>query len=263
MNGIATWFDNPHHFLILFFTAWVVLAALGMRSRAKYAMAAAKNPQSILGFVGAFFRRPGDRAFLQSQGWSYQKRATIQWPGRFSLPPLASPSLAVKDLASGNLDGSRCTAFTVVGGTSGWASVEMIEMSVVLPTLTIEPVLLDPSKGIWLHATPFESESVDFNERWRVQSADPRFASAVLSPRVMARLMEGDLADVMIGIDGGALVNLFPGPIPDDRVLPHFALLRELLHLIPQGILNDFGTPRPDADGATWNAPAPPGPATP
>ncbi len=266
MNGFSAWFEDPSHFIVLFVAVAVVLFALRAWSVAKHVKSAVSNRQSILGFLGSMVRMPGDRSLLRAQGWDYRSRATIQWPGRFSLPVLASTSLTAINFASADIDGARHTAFTAVGGTGGTggvASIEMIDTPVVLPTLTIEPHFTDSGHGIWLDSVAFVSESIAFNKRWSVQSVDTRFASAVLSPLVIARLMGDDLADVAIGIDGAAIVNLFPGPIPDDRVLSHFALLRELLRLIPQGIVNDFGTARPDADGGSWQKPTRPRPPTP
>lgn len=219
--------------------------------------------------IGKQFRPSADLSFLRAQGWEYARRADLQWQGRFALPPLASPTpVPVADLAWADVEGLRCTAFTTSAALEGLGSkafitvngqatvwIEMVDLPVVLPPLAIYPpwLLADVEHANRFLGQPFSSESADFNARWTIRGGDPRYLSAVLSPRVMDRLLGDDLADMVICLDGAAIVSWFPGPLAAEAILPRMAILRDLVRRIPQQVLNDFGTPRRDVNGGRWD----------
>lgn len=208
----------------------------------------------LLRLISKLFRPPADRSFLRAQGWEYAPRADLQWQGRFALPPLAMPTaMTVTDLAWADVEGLRCVAFTTWSGHA-MVSIEMVELPVVLPPLAIYSPWLDDEeeRRSPFPGQPFSSESGDFNARWTVRGGDPRYLSAVLSPRVMDRLLQDDLTDMIITVDGAAIVNWCLGPVAAETVLPHMTILRDLVRRIPQHVLDDFGAPRPDANGGPW-----------
>jgi hypothetical protein len=130
----------------------------------------------------------------------------------------------------------------------------MFDLPVVLPPMSIYPPLFDDEgeQRDWFPGRPFLSESADFNDRWKVRGGDPRYVSAVLSPRVMDWLLRDDLTDMVICVDGAAIVISYPGPLAAESILPRTAILRDLARRIPQHVLNDFGTARPDLNGGRW-----------
>ncbi len=245
MSALPPWITEPGHFVPLIALVFALILVSNLARARRYV-----GP--IFPLVGTLFRRPADRSFLRAQGWEYARRADLQWQGRFALPPLAMPTaMTVTDLAWADVEGLRCVAFTAWPGAI--VSIEMVELPMVLPPLAVYSPWFDDERRSLFPGQPFTSESADFNARWTVRGGDPRYLSAVLSPRVMDRLLRDDLTDMAISVDGAAIISWFPGPVAAETVLPHMAILRDLVRRIPQHVLHDFGTPRPDANGGRWD----------
>jgi hypothetical protein len=262
VNALLHWLTEWGHLMTLA-VALFVLAVVSILVRDRRSL----RPGFRL--IGKQFRASADLSFLRAQGWERAPRAYLQWQGRFALPPLASPApISVTDLAWADVEGLRCTALTTWAAIEGLGSaafvtvngqarvwIEMVDLPVVLPPVAIYPpwLLGDVEHANPFLGQPFSSESADFNARWAIRGGDPRYLSAVLSPRVMDRLLGDDLTDMVICLDGAAIVGWFPGPLVAEAILPRMAILRDLVRRIPQQVLNDFGTPRPDANGGPWD----------
>jgi hypothetical protein len=203
-------------------------------------------------------RLPGSRAFLRERGWDFVPSGAITWTRPLAAQPLAGfRNLVVVDFAWGMSDGVVCAAFVArLPGTIRIA-IEMADLPRPLPPILLCPAVLDNTFTKIPSAHPFLSESADFNATWVVRAQDPRYASSILSPRVMERLLHDDASDLWLIIDGGAVISITePAIIPNDRIAAHLAVLQDLIALIPQATYNEFATGAP-ANSWGWAAKTP------
>ena len=196
-------------------------------------------------------RRPGSRAFLRDRGWNFVREGAITWTRPLAVQPLAGfRNLVVVDFAWGMSDGVVCAAFVARLPGAIRIAIEMADLPRPLPPLLLGPAVLDNTFTKLASAHPFLSESADFNAAWIVRAQDARYASAILTPRVMERLLKDDASDMWLIIDGGALITITEDAVvPNDRIALHLAVLRDLTSLIPPATYADFGTGSP---GNSW-----------
>jgi hypothetical protein len=196
-------------------------------------------------------RVPGSRAFLRERGWSLVPWGSITWTRPLAVRPLSgSPEQIVTDFAWGVSDGVVCAAFVaqIAGGVK--FAIEMADLPRPLPPLVLCPAVYDVGITALPSAHPFLSESVDFNANWVVRAQDARYASSILTPRFMERLLKDDASDMWLIIDGGALMTITNGGVvPNDRIAAHLTVLRDLISLITPATYADFATGAP---GTSW-----------
>ena len=225
----------------LFFLTWMVLFARGV----------SRGRRAFIPALRLIFRRPGSRAFLRERGWNFVARGAITWTHRLALRPLSEArDLTVTDFAWGMTDGVVCAAFLAYPPDGHMLAIEMADLPRPLPPLELRPSVFDAALATSSSAPAFLSESVDFNAKWVVRARDGRYASAILTPRFMERLLREDASDMELTVDGGALITTTsPAIIPNDRIAAHLAVLRDLISLIPPATYADFGTGSP---GNSW-----------
>ena len=196
-------------------------------------------------------RSPGSRAFLLDRGWTIIREGAITWTRPLAVQPLAGfRNVVVADFAWGASDGIVCAAFVAQLPGMVRIAIEMADLPRPLPPLVLCPAVLDHTFTQLPSAHAFVSESADFNAAWVVRARDARYASAVLTPRFMERLLMDDASDMWLIIDGGALITITPSTaVPNDRIAAHLAVLRDLMSLITPAVYTDFGTGSP---GNSW-----------
>jgi hypothetical protein len=90
-----------------------------------------------------------------------------------------------------------------------------------------------------LRPQTIELESEWFNQSYRVLADDPRFAHAVVHPRMMELLLQR--GEVPWRIDGADLIGWAEGPLEMGNVLRRIAVLSEVAGLIPPFVFTDYG----------------------
>jgi len=197
------------------------------------------------------YRGRGCRAFLSDRGWNVVRTGAITWTRPLAVRPLAEyPDLVVADFAWGMSYGAVSAAFVARLQGEERIAIEMADLPAPLPPLVVCPVVFDHTLTELASGHAFLSESTDFNATWVVRAQDSRYASAILTPRFMERLLADDASDMWLIIDGGALMTITQdADIPDDRIAAHLAALPELVALIPPAVYADFATAAP---GNSW-----------
>ncbi|MFB6726465.1 DUF3137 domain-containing protein [Kribbella sp. NPDC056345] len=116
----------------------------------------------------------------------------------------------------------------------GPAPVHLIALTlpVALPQLTV-------SKDSALPGRDFELESQSFNEQFRVQADDQRFASAVLQPRLMEWMLQNP--DLRWHLAGNALVSWGYGEVAPTDILARLEAMAGVIDRIPPFVLTDYG----------------------
>ncbi|NOL40356.1 DUF3137 domain-containing protein [Kribbella sandramycini] len=115
--------------------------------------------------------------------------------------------------------------------------VVAVELPVLLPDLVVG------ERGQFeLPLARFESESEAFNRAFDVYSADQRYSSAVLHPRMMEFLLANP--GLRFRIFGPLIVIAAPAPWTVPGTLAVLPVLHGIAERIPPFVLQDFGRPR-------------------
>jgi hypothetical protein len=131
-----------------------------------------------------------------------------------------------------------------------------LQLPAYLPRLTVttENVLTRLGNAVGV-TSDIELESEDFNRAFRVHSADPKFASDVLSPRVMETLLAR--RHLSWRIDGADIICWEDGRLSPAGVLEAASLLGVVVAGVPSFVWHDHGLaadpprqPEPPRQGA-------------
>ncbi|GIG54007.1 hypothetical protein [Demequina activiva] len=188
--------------------------------------------------------------FARAHGWEHVS-ATSEYGSRFRAYPFSTGVRRRQEsLIRGEFGGVRCATFAHVyeetSGHSGEQSVPiahqvvMAELPVALPRIDIVPEAVGQQVLQLLGGTDVEVESYEFNRRWRVITADPRYARAVLDPRMIDRLIADDADGLMLRIEGGAVYTWQPGRQGADALARRLAVVTGVARRVPQHVLRQY-----------------------
>lgn len=125
------------------------------------------------------------------------------------------------------------------------------------PLLTI-----DPRGGI--HKPPeavnpgsvVSLESADFDDAWIVRSPDAQFAHAFCHPRLMARLLEPDAADLSVLVHADSVAVHALGRTDLERLEARAAVLVDIVGLLPPHLRGQYASRRPQqGHRRLWRSP--------
>lgn len=175
---------------------------------------------------------------------------TRRYSRRFtSFPFGAGYDRLQRDVLSGTLEGVSWVTFThlfhtqeetTAGMTDQVFQVTLVELPVSLPGIEFVPETLASRFARQLGRGDIDVESHAFNEHWRVVCDDPRYAHAVLTPRMVARLLEPDVAELAIRIEGSALLCWQAGRQGTEKLTRKVAALAALARRIPRHVVIDY-----------------------
>lgn len=194
-------------------------------------------------------RRALFAAWAAAHGWQYDERSSVL-VGRWSAWPFRGANRTAHDVLTREVDGCRVTSFTHGGawwprmrarGAAG-LHVVMTTLPTTFPCLTITPEDRYSRTAEAVGLRDIQMESAEFNARWRVVSADARFAHAVLQPRLMARLLEPDVEGMSMLVEDRDIALFAPGRTLPSDVEPRAALLAELVRMVPRYLPDDHPT---------------------
>lgn len=195
-------------------------------------------------------RREALQEFAAAQGWAYDRRddsLVRRWAG----PPFQrGSSRRATNVLRGTFEGVPMTAFdyqyTVRSGSGDNRSSTTYRFGVCVMALpTAMPDLQVVPEGIFgrmrsaLGFSGISLESEDFNRAFRVSCGDARFASDVLHPRMMERL----LADPGEGwrFEGADAVLFDEGRQSPAEIMRRVRLLRDVLGAVPDFVWRGRG----------------------
>lgn len=209
----------------------------------------------VVGGIGALLakgRRDALQAWALENGWTLHgsdRSLVSRWPGQ---PFRTGSSRRATEVTSGPAtpaSGRRALSFrysytTHDGGEHGSTTTHEHHVVAVflpspLPALDLVPEGLGTKIAKAFGGQDIQFESADFNRRWRVTGPDLRFAHDVVHPRVMARLLEPDVAGMRFRFVGDALLTWYPGRPRLDTVLWTAARLDEMIDLVPSYVWDD------------------------
>lgn len=160
-------------------------------------------------------------------GTGSQRRATQVMTGAFG--PYQALSFAYR-YTTGSGKNRQSHVVHVVG----------MGLPAFLPDLDLSP------DGVLARLSAFgrgdlDLESEEFNKRWRVEAPDPRFAHAVLHPRLMERLVRDDATGMSIRVQGTDILSLTGGEPDLDQLARRLGVLRAVVDSVPRFVWLDHG----------------------
>ena len=194
----------------------------------------------IVAFVLRRRREGALAAWAALNGWEYRGSApelTELWRG---LPFGVGTSRRATEVLAGTWQGRPATSFqyryTVKSGDNRQTHtfhVLTLTLPAFLPTLELIPEGLATRFATALGGQDLSFESEDFNRAWRVTSRMPRFASDVVHPRLMERLLRPG-ARANLRIEGTEILTWSAGTPDLDLIAPRRGLLDAVVRSIPR-----------------------------
>jgi hypothetical protein len=206
-------------------------------------------------FVGAWYlaslserqRHARNRAFAARMGWSYvaEDRAL---PKTFESTPFGvGHSRRATDVMRGVVRDRGVLVFgyhyeTGSGGDEHRFDLQVCVVDVPgrVPIVRLSPENLGTRIATALGGVDVEVESDDFNREWKVWTRDKRAAHALLSPRMIERLLERDLAGRTIAFEPGMVFTATAGKLDLPATEQPFDLLCDLADLVPPFLEQDY-----------------------
>lgn len=118
--------------------------------------------------------------------------------------------------------------------------VTVAELPVVLPRIDIVPRGFSPAALRALGGQEIHVESHEFNQRWRVVCRDPRYAHAVIDPRMMERLLWSDVQGMAVRIEGGAVLEWAAGRQGAADAARRFGAVVGIARRIPDHVVREY-----------------------
>lgn len=226
--------DNPT--LVVVLAVVLVLGVLGYR------------------FYDRYRRGRGLAEWAAARGWEVIAQPfglTAGWRGR----PFRGNGRAL-EAVTGLVDGREAYSFLYRYTTGSGDKKETHEYHVVAHRLParLGRLELTPDDGSAKVAKFFGAKDQDFeldefNRAWRVDAEPPRFASDVLHPRLMERLLAPDARGQNLRIDGDTILWWREGKPRLDDIDRSLALMAEVVAAVPPFVWHDHGhVPDPATD---------------
>ena len=200
-----------------------------------------------------------ERLFAAStvRGWTYTRSRpdlADRWTGQ---PFGRGDNRKVADVLEGDWHGRPFLAFTYTYETSSTDSkgdrsttthrfgVVVLQLPAWLPTLEVTPEsFLDRAAGAVGLGNDLEMESEDFNRAFQVRASDAKFASDVLPPRAMERLLAAPRSAWRI--EGLSVLTWDDSPFEPEEIERRLADLEAVVSAIPAFVWKDHGYDPPD-----------------
>jgi hypothetical protein len=188
------------------------------------------------------------REFAAQIGWRYvgtDPNLRDRWKG---MPFGTGSSRRVSEVLVGTYAGRPAVSFqyrytTGSGDDRQTHTFHVIALSlpVWLPGLQLTPQGLGARLAMAFGGQDIELESADFNKAWRVEARDAKFASDVLHPRTMERLLRADARGLSLRLEGGDVLCWEAGSHDIDVLAARLGVMSALADGIPRFVWLDNG----------------------
>lgn len=188
------------------------------------------------------------RAWAAQVGWTYVGRNSAlvgRWRGE---PFGVGSGRAASEVVTGTWAGRPATSFAYEYTTGSgknrsthYFHVVALALPTYLPTLELTPDGAGAKIAKAFGGQDLQLELDAFNERWRVEAHDPRFAHSVLHPRLMERLMAADTWGMRIRIEGTDILCWADGRPRLEAVARRLQVLNAVVDHVPRFVWLDHG----------------------
>ncbi|MGZ0151386.1 hypothetical protein ACXJJ3_30330 [Kribbella sp. WER1] len=173
-----------------------------------------------------------DRRVREAAELGWYPAPTDPWLAKVAAQLYSPQGTAERMIAGRRIRALDFTYSTTSTSTAAKCHVIAYDLPYALPPLTVGPKNpLVPSQ---------EFESARFNQQFTVESGDPRYASAVLNPRMMAILVD-EYEHWSWRIEGRTLVTWGSGYWTTPVVFEAKYLFEQVVELIPPFVFEDYG----------------------
>lgn len=203
--------------------------------------------------------RPGLERWATARGWRYERKVTRGQSPADAWRPVENMIVHLREHAkaleiAGVSDEKKTHKITDIaygqagphtafaGMVHGLNSPEFqrrflaVEAGLDLPELSVTDRSLDE---VWITQKQ-RFESADFNQRWRVTAADPRYASAVVHQRLLALFVDAPLSAERVDLAGPWVVSWLPPGAAEQDLDAHLALLERFVGSVPNFVRTDY-----------------------
>jgi len=180
--------------------------------------------------------------FADRVGWVYRER-TLDYVGAFRSYPFArGDEREDLDVLSGTFQGYVCSTFTHAYKDQNDErslpqtyefQVTMVQLPVAYPTIDLLPDDLLAKAAKMVGGMDVNFESAAFNRRWRVKGPDAKYVHAMITPRVMRRLVQEDTQGLALRIEGRYLMCWRAGREGSENLAQRFGMLTSIAKALP------------------------------
>jgi len=186
-------------------------------------------------------------AWAASVGWTYVGTDPSLADRWHSQPFGVGHGRRVSELMTGRFEGRSVMSFGYRYSTSSGKSESTYTFHVVsmalpayLPNLELTPEGLGARIARTFGGQDIQFESEDFNRAWRVRAGDIKFAHDVLHPRLMERLLRGDVG-FSVRIEGTDILSWTAGSPRLDDIAGRMRVMHAVIDAIPRYVWLDHG----------------------
>jgi hypothetical protein len=210
-------------------------------------------PLLIVAVIAAALRKEHKRlgalrALAADRGWTFA-RDNPTLTRRWRQPPFGMGcERRAHNVLTGRWQQRPCVAFDYSFKTKSHDqksashhqfAVTAVALPAALPALSVTRESFFGRLETALGRQDIELESEDFNRRYRVNADDPRFAYAVLTPRTMDTLLQGD--PVAFRIEGSDIVSWYEGSLAVNEIDARLGMLAAVVDGIQPYVWTEFG----------------------
>jgi len=154
------------------------------------------------------------KEFAEQHGWAYRAEGNDLVAGLAGFPFGTGSSRAAEDVVEGNYSGLAVASYTytydnqVAGEYAGEQvfTITQATLAARFPRLDLVPEDMGTRVLSPFGLADIDLESAEFNRKWRVLSADKRYAIDVVDPRMMQVLLRGHQQGVAVRIEGARVI---------------------------------------------------------
>jgi hypothetical protein len=128
--------------------------------------------------------------------------------------------------------------------------VMVIDLPAPLPVLELTREGIGARFAEALGGQDIEFESEAFNSAWRVTARDPKFASDIVRPQLMERLLRPDATSTSFRIEADSLLTWVPGASVLEAVGTRGRMMATFVESIPPFVWQDHGYDPPNTSTA-------------
>ncbi|QCB92598.1 hypothetical protein [Cellulomonas shaoxiangyii] len=154
----------------------------------------------------------------------------------------------VSEVLTGRWQGLPAVSYTYEWSTGAgkerrtyYAHVVALALPAYLPVLELTGEGVGARIAKALGARDLQTESVAFNDAYRVAAGDERVGHAILHPRLMERLLQPDALRTDWRIEGTWIASWAPGRTDTARIAPRLGVLHAVVRGVPRHVWQEHG----------------------
>jgi hypothetical protein len=183
--------------------------------------------------------------FAATNGWTFQEAGPLSVAQASGFPFGMGIQRRVEDYVEGTYAGVPCASYTYLfehhadgeRGVVQTFTVTQTRLPVPLPRLDLLPEDAGTKLLSVFAGGDINFESAEFNRKWRVQSADRKFAIDVVDPRMMELLLRHHLPGLAVRIDGYTVLVWSAGRASVGDLSRRLDIVTGVARRIPQHVI--------------------------